>query len=66
MTSLVVTSWIAPFGTSVFSRAVEITFDIATNDSVDSFPPVTKLERVGLRCGILTFENGCVAGFNGE
>lgn len=47
MTSLVVTSWIAPFGTSVFSRAVEITFDIATKDSVDSFPPVTELEEVG-------------------
>jgi hypothetical protein len=34
-----VTSWIAVFGTSVDSRAAEMTFEIATNDSVDSFPP---------------------------
>lgn len=27
------------FGTSVDSRAAEMTFEIATNDSVDSFPP---------------------------
>lgn len=39
MTSRVVTSWIAVFGTSVDSRAAEMTFEIATNDSVDSFPP---------------------------
>jgi hypothetical protein len=29
----------AVFGTSVDSRAVEMTFEIAMNDSVDSFPP---------------------------
>lgn len=39
MTSRVVTSWIALFGTEVDSRAWEMTFDMAMNDSVDSFPP---------------------------
>ena len=33
------TSWTAPFGTVVVSRADEMTFDIAIKDSVDSFPP---------------------------
>ena len=45
MTSRVVTSWIAPLGTSVFSRAAEMTFEIAINDSVDSFPPMTELAK---------------------
>ena len=39
MTSRVVTSWMAVFGTAVDSSAFEITFEIAMNDSVDSFPP---------------------------
>ena len=42
MTSRVVTSWIAEFGTSVFARAAEMALDIATKDSVDSFPPITE------------------------
>ena len=33
------TSWIAVFGTSVDSNAEEMTFEIATKDSVDSLPP---------------------------
>ncbi len=40
MTSLVVTNCIAVFGTLVLDSASAITFDIALNDSVDSFPPV--------------------------
>lgn len=39
MTSRVVTSWMAVFGTSVDSKAAEMTLEIATKDSVDSFPP---------------------------
>lgn len=39
MTSRVVTSWMAELGTSVDSRAEEMTFEMATNDSVDSLPP---------------------------
>ena len=40
MASRVVTSWMAVFGTWVFSNAAEMTFEIAMNDSVDSLPPV--------------------------
>lgn len=40
MTSRVVTSWTAEFGTAVDSNADEITFEMAVNDSVDSFPPM--------------------------
>jgi hypothetical protein len=36
----------AVFGTSVDSRAAEMTFEIAINDSVDSFPPELKLEKI--------------------
>jgi len=39
-----VTSWIAVFGTSVDSRAAEMTCEIAMNDSVDSFPPGEALD----------------------
>jgi hypothetical protein len=39
MASRVVTSWMAPSGTFVFSRAEEMTREMATNDSVDSLPP---------------------------
>ena len=39
-TSRVVSSCIAVFGTSVGASASDITFEIAMNDSVDSFPPV--------------------------
>jgi len=37
--SLVVTSCIESFGTSVLASAFEITVDMALKDSVDSFPP---------------------------
>ena len=33
-------------GTSVDSRAAEMTFEIAMNDSVDSFPPEMTLEGI--------------------
>jgi hypothetical protein len=50
MTSLVVTSWMAVFGTSVDSRAAEMTLEIAINDSVDSLPPVRYLNHVFGTC----------------
>lgn len=40
MTSRVVTSWIAEFGTSVVARAADMALEIAMKDSVDSFPPI--------------------------
>lgn len=45
MTSRVVTSWMAELGTFVVSRADEMTFEIATKDSVDSFPPVGEVSN---------------------
>lgn len=39
MASRVVTSWMAELGTWDFSKADEMTWEMATNDSVDSFPP---------------------------
>jgi hypothetical protein len=45
MTSRVVTSWMAELGTFVVSRADEMTFEMATKDSVDSFPPVRELSN---------------------
>lgn len=39
MTSRVVTSWMAELGTWVLSSAEEMTLEMATKDSVDSFPP---------------------------
>lgn len=39
MTSRVVTSCTAPLGTFVFDSALEITSEMALNDSVDSLPP---------------------------
>lgn len=39
MASRVVTSWMAPLGTSVLSRAEEMTLEMAMKDSVDSLPP---------------------------
>lgn len=49
MASRVVTSWMAVFGTSVDSRALEMTFEMAMNDSVDSFPPARRLMIVVMR-----------------
>lgn len=40
MTSRVVTSWMAPLGTFDLSRALEMTVEMATKDSVDSLPPL--------------------------
>jgi hypothetical protein len=45
MTSRVVTSWMAELGTFVVSRADEMTFEMATKDSVDSFPPVGEVSK---------------------
>lgn len=39
MASRVVTSCMAALGTWVLLRAVEMTLEIATKDSVDSLPP---------------------------
>jgi hypothetical protein len=64
MTSRVVTSWIAEFGTSVLVKAVEITLEMATKDSVDSFPPASS-QNLALRSVVLlTLENSCVAGLD--
>ena len=41
MLSRVITSWIEEFGTSVVAKALDMTVEIALNDSVDSLPPVT-------------------------
>ena len=38
--SLVVTSWMESFGTSVVDRAFEMIVEMALNDSVDSLPPL--------------------------
>jgi len=49
MASRVFTSWIAELGTSVPEIASEITFEIATKDSVDSLPPGSvSMENYGL------------------
>lgn len=40
ITSRVVTSWIALFGTEVRESAADITVEMAMKDSVDSLPPV--------------------------
>ena len=39
ITSRVVRSWMEALGTAVFTKASEITVDMALKDSVDSFPP---------------------------
>lgn len=39
MTSRVVTSWMAAFGTAVVVRAADIAEEIAWKDAVDSLPP---------------------------
>lgn len=39
--SLVLTSWIEEAGTWVAEIASEMTLEIVTNESVDSFPPST-------------------------
>ena len=60
------TSWIALLGTSVDSKAAEITFEIAMNDSVDSFPPKRTLDFI-LQVRIeLTFQNGSIARLNSK
>jgi hypothetical protein len=51
MTSRVVTSWMAVFGTAVDSKALEMTVDMAMNDSVDSLPPGTLLLLKWRACG---------------
>jgi hypothetical protein len=38
------------FGTSVDSKAAEITFEIATKDSVDSLPPNILLTKSNPKC----------------
>lgn len=41
MTSRVVTSWMAAFGTAVAPRAEEMVVEMARNDAVDSLPPIS-------------------------
>lgn len=40
MTSRVVTSWMAAFGTAVAVRAEEMAVEMARKDAVDSLPPI--------------------------
>ena len=39
ITSRVVTSWMAAFGTAVEDRAEDMAVEMARKDAVDSFPP---------------------------
>jgi len=54
----------AVFGTSVDSRADEITLEIAMNDSVDSFPPRIYQNLITRENAIPTFQNSRVARFD--
>lgn len=42
MTSRVVTSWMAAFGTAVVVRAEDIADEIAWKEAVDSLPPTQR------------------------
>ena len=55
----------ASFGTAVEARALDMTVEIALKDSVDSFPPVTRIsEAQWLWLAIQTFQNGSISRFD--
>jgi hypothetical protein len=47
-TSRVLTSWMDEMGICVSDRASEMTFEIATNDSVDSLPPINRSKHISV------------------